>query len=239
MNLIIDNISGNFIDFRKFFALFNKPLAIYDRESEVFKSTLSLLGKIAAGMSKRDSESTEMMFQEIALNDLLQVGENEYKRGAISSVILEFVKRNSESYFELLQKIKKFYSADLKTFISYITHFLDIICRNSDPIDEKLWNEFFYYGFSSLTSPSPTTRSNGARLISLLFTEVGVASDEVISEKMPALKKLISDPWWEVRAQGLIIYKAILISKFKSQSLSEPDNLNQDLNIKTLLHFIL
>ena len=29
-----------------------------------------------------------MMFYEIALNDLLKVGENEYKRAAISSVIL-------------------------------------------------------------------------------------------------------------------------------------------------------
>lgn len=31
MNLIIDNISGNFIDFRKFFCLFLKPLKLYDR----------------------------------------------------------------------------------------------------------------------------------------------------------------------------------------------------------------
>lgn len=33
MNLIIDNISGNFIDFRKFFGLFIKPLKLYDRDS--------------------------------------------------------------------------------------------------------------------------------------------------------------------------------------------------------------
>jgi hypothetical protein len=33
MNLIIDNISTNFIDFRKFFDLFYKPLRIYDKES--------------------------------------------------------------------------------------------------------------------------------------------------------------------------------------------------------------
>ena len=54
MNLIIDNISGNFIDFRKFFALFLKPLRIYDRDSEVFKSILNLISKVASGLQKRD-----------------------------------------------------------------------------------------------------------------------------------------------------------------------------------------
>jgi hypothetical protein len=55
LNLIIDNISGNFIDFRKFFDLFYIPLKIYDRESEVFKSTLSAISKIAQGLLKRDA----------------------------------------------------------------------------------------------------------------------------------------------------------------------------------------
>lgn len=54
MNLIIDNISGNFIDFRKFFTLFLKPLKLYDRDSEVFKNILSLMSKVAAGLHKRD-----------------------------------------------------------------------------------------------------------------------------------------------------------------------------------------
>ena len=56
MNLIIDNISGNFIDYRKFFELFYKPLRLYDKESDVFKSTLSLLSKVASGLKKRDCE---------------------------------------------------------------------------------------------------------------------------------------------------------------------------------------
>lgn len=57
MNLIIDNISSNFIDFRKFFELFYKPLRIYDKESDTFKNILSLLSKVAAGLLKRDSNS--------------------------------------------------------------------------------------------------------------------------------------------------------------------------------------
>ena len=74
MNLIIDNISSNFIDFKKFFELFYKPLRIYDKESDTFKNIISLLSKVAAGLHKRDPESAELMFQEIALSSLLKLG---------------------------------------------------------------------------------------------------------------------------------------------------------------------
>ena len=56
---------------------------------------------------------------------------------------------------------------------------------------------------------------------------------------MPVLQKLILDPWWEVKAQALIIYKAILVSKFKNQSGESNQDINQDLNMKTIIHYIL
>ncbi len=56
---------------------------------------------------------------------------------------------------------------------------------------------------------------------------------------MTNLKNLIIDPWWEVRAQAIIIYKAILLSRYKNQSVENGNNINEDLNTKTILHFIL
>lgn len=56
---------------------------------------------------------------------------------------------------------------------------------------------------------------------------------------MEALRKLILDPWWEVKAQAIIIYKSILISKYKSQTSQNSSNINEDLNTKTILHYIL
>lgn len=79
-------------------------------------------------------------------------------------------------------------------------------------------------------------RVNGAKILSRLFSDVVVANNEIVTEKLGALKNLISDPWWEVRAQGLIIFKAILLSKYKNQSASS--DINEDLNTKTILHYI-
>jgi hypothetical protein len=39
-----------------------------------------------------------------------------------------------------------------------------------------------------------------------------------------------------VRAQALVIFKAILLSKYKNQSSSQ--DINEDLNSKTILHYI-
>jgi hypothetical protein len=49
---------------------------------------------------------------------------------------------------------------------------------------------------------------------------------------------LIVDPWWEVKAQAIIIYKAILIAKYKNTSQTN-SNLNATLDTQTILHFIL
>lgn len=69
-----------------------------------------------------------------------------------------------------------------------------------------------------MNSPSPTLRVNGAKIIGQLFTEIAVASEEVINEKMQALQRLVVDPWWEVKAQAIIIYRAILLSRYKNIS---------------------
>ena len=48
----------------------------------------------------------------------------------------------------------------------------------------------------------------------------------------------MNDPWWEVRAQALIIFKAILLSKHKAMSQSQDATINDDLNNKTILNCI-
>lgn len=135
--------------------------------------------------------------------------------------------------------MKKLYLQEPKTYIAYLARFLEVICKNFETIEENLWSEFFYYGFQSLSNPASSVRVNGAKIISLLFTEIAVAGDDIINEKMAALKRLIVDPWWEVRAQALIIYKAILMGKYKNQSSQESSDINEDLNIKTILHYVL
>ena len=182
-----------------------------------------------------------MAFEEIVLPKFLEIGENDFKKPAICTACLDFIRPNSQSYyFFLTQKVKKIYSSNLKFYISFLSHFLDSMIKSCQQIGESLWSQFFYYGFSSLNHVSPSTRASGTRIIAQLFSEVAVASDDIINDKMDSFRKLITDPWWEVKAQAIIIYKAILLSKFRNQTGAQnSENINQDLTTKTLLHYIL
>jgi hypothetical protein len=79
---------------------------------------------IAKGLHKFNSENAEMMFYEILIENLLRIGENENKRPIISSLILDFVRKESECYTEVIQKVKTIYSGNTKVFSSYLALFI-------------------------------------------------------------------------------------------------------------------
>lgn len=74
--MIVDNIHNNFIDYKKFFTLIYKVLVIYDKDSEPFKLTIALMAQIAKGLLRSDPESTEMMFEEFLLPELIKISDN-------------------------------------------------------------------------------------------------------------------------------------------------------------------
>ncbi len=59
-------------------------------------------------------------------------------------------------------------------------------------------------------------RSNAAKIISKLFSDVITVNTEIINDKLECLSRLTKDSWWEVRAQALIIFKSVLMSKYKN-----------------------
>jgi hypothetical protein len=98
----MENINSNFLDYKKFIALFEKPLTYYSKESETFKLIIGLLTTVGKGLhQKYNSENAEMMFYELGLGMLLKVGENEAKRATISALVLDFVRKESQCFFEL------------------------------------------------------------------------------------------------------------------------------------------
>ena len=55
VGLAVENIYNNFVDFKKYFSLFLKPLSVYKPEDQVFKSVLQLLDTITSKLHQNDS----------------------------------------------------------------------------------------------------------------------------------------------------------------------------------------
>lgn len=82
-----------------------------------------------------------MAFEEIVLPKFLEIGENDFKKPAICTACLDFIRPNSQSYyFFLTQKVKKIYSSNLKFYISFLSHFLDSMIKSCQQIGESLWS---------------------------------------------------------------------------------------------------
>lgn len=92
-------------------------------------------------------------------------------------MILDFVRKESECYFDVIQKVKNYYSGNIRIFSSYLALFIEKIAKECDEIQYNLWSEFFYYGFSAIHNSSPSTRVNGAKIISRLFTDIIIVSN--------------------------------------------------------------
>jgi hypothetical protein len=140
VNLIVENIHNNFIDYRKFFNLLHKILKIYDKDTETHKLAVSLHGAVAKTLLKVDAESDEMMFEEVLVPELLKLAENEHKRPLIANLILEFVRKESESYLSLVQKVKELCGGNVRTYVSLLAHLLEKIARDCEDIQYTLWS---------------------------------------------------------------------------------------------------
>lgn len=65
-----------------------------------------------------------MMFYELGLGMLLRVGENENKRPTIAGLVLDFVRKDSQCYFEVIEKVKLHHSGNIRTFSCYLALFI-------------------------------------------------------------------------------------------------------------------
>lgn len=136
------------------------------------------------------------MFEEFLLPELMKIAENEYKKQMIANLMLEFVRKESECYLSLVQRIKELYAGNIRNYVALLAHLLEKIARDCEDITYTLWSEFFYYGFLALSNPAPSVRTNGAKILARLFSDVVVANNEIIGEKLSALKGIVTDPWW-------------------------------------------
>jgi hypothetical protein len=122
-----------------------------------------------------------MLFEEILLAELIRIGQNEYKRPIMANLMLEFVRKESECYFSVIQKSKEICGGSIREYVPLLAHLLERISKECEDIQYTLWSEFFYYGFLALTNPAPSIRTHGAKILARLFSDVVVANNEVVS----------------------------------------------------------
>jgi hypothetical protein len=71
--LIIESLNNNFIDFKRFFTVFIRPLEVLKPTSKTFILILELLKNVGIKLIELEPQGTQMMFESIILKDLLAI----------------------------------------------------------------------------------------------------------------------------------------------------------------------
>ncbi|CAD8183309.1 unnamed protein product [Paramecium pentaurelia] len=217
--LILEQVQSNFIDFKRFFQIFLRPIQVLKPTSKTYQYILELIRFIGSKLVEIDPNDTQMMFESILLDQLLQIAlRNPKKREDIVQLFFVFTPINCVNRTQLLKSIKSKLSTDLNAF----TLILSILIQSDYPSqDEELYRFFLNYAFNSLDSPSPLTRANGLRIIN----QISSWDYFPVLQKINRIQRLMNDSWWEVRAQGMCICADLLlqIAQNSNRSMDEQE----------------
>ncbi|KAL4471200.1 hypothetical protein ABPG72_007567 [Tetrahymena utriculariae] len=204
--LIIDTLNNNFLDFKKFFFMFIKPLNYLSNTSKTFIYILSLFRKVASALVESDAQSTQMMFENILLSPLLDIiAKHPTKKESLCDIIYRFCSKDSTARLHMIKQIQHLLNTRSQEFVSILAQ---LITQNyEDDFDVELYRVFFTYSIRSLTSTSPITRVNALKILN----EICFYDYIPVLSKIQTLNNLINDDWWEVKAQILIICQNLLL----------------------------
>jgi hypothetical protein len=101
--LIIDTLNNNFLDFKKFFTMFIKPLNILGTHSKTYSLIISLFSSVASALVESDSQATQMMFENILLGPLVEIiKKHPSKKETLSNVIYKFCAKDSSARLHVI-----------------------------------------------------------------------------------------------------------------------------------------
>lgn len=156
-------------------------------------------------MIKEDASTTETMFENLAIFDLVDViASIPNKREDIAQIIFSFCSIESTSRHRYLKKAKERLQFNLKAFISLLS--IAVSLEYDGEFTEEIYNLYFYYGMFALDLPSPITRAHGLKILS----EIVYYNFHPIIQILGKFETLVKDQWWEVQSLILILCSSLL-----------------------------
>ncbi len=139
------------------------------------------------------------------------------KRHAILRTLYAFTPSDNASHVSLIRILKDEID-DLGVFIHCLT-----MCIFMEPeLTTQLLDLYVYYCIIGLGMPSPNLRAGCLTMISVIVTVDVNLVVEPNGEILAHLKSLVSDTWWEIHAQLLVVSAAVLSELPVGSSLAVP-----------------
>jgi hypothetical protein len=171
-------------------------------ESGTFAAATDAMCALGRAMVKADPHSTQVLFRDFSLPSILPVLKLRPRaRHALLQIVYAFTPRSVPSRIATIRVLQD-RLGDMPLFL----HCLSILVFFEPDFNPQLLDLYLYYCVIGCGMPSPSLRAACVSMLGML-----AASDaELVAGELAKLSPLLSDSWWEVKAQLLVAASAVL-----------------------------
>ena len=205
---ITSQLSNNMVDLILLFKFIYIILNKFPFNSDYYFKFLEFFSSLGNKLLNRDPQNTEYYTEEYGVNTLCPLSNNKFKFKDVAILFMYYIPPNSNSYLRFIKTLN--YQIKDKSFV---IQFLSIMIWNQQEalkfeMNSELYNEYFNLSFRALSHCSPVTRTKGLMVLNFLCK----TDCSPILKNLELIKKLVSDYYWEVRAQILQIMSQLLFA---------------------------
>lgn len=179
-----------------------------NKNKNIFLLLVETLATIGNKLLNFDPVKTEIYFLEYTIDDLIKIVEkNIFKRNEMMYLFYCFVPQSINSHLRVLGRLKeKITKRDVFYYCLSKLLVFENAGRNSD-LDPDLYSFYFTNAAYGLMCISPVTRTKCITILSYLSK----ISSEHIVNLIPRIEPFVSNNYWELKGQILILCANILV----------------------------
>jgi len=223
--LLVDTLIKSPSEFWKVWSLLFPALVDFSESSPVFESVVFLFKRLGDLMREADPSLTQQLVTEVGLPSLAkELAASPEKRDALCEILYSYVQEDTLNHLLVLRALKE-KTNDLGVYTCCLSCLLTLDAQLS-LLDENLLDLYIYYALLAIQSPQPRIRVCGLSILSTITTSS--PQFESVVAVTPHFGGLVTDEWWEVQSQ-LLLLSAQLLQRIANS----PDHHMNDLQSAT------
>mmetsp|Transcript_3445 Transcript_3445/g.13121 ORF Transcript_3445/g.13121 Transcript_3445/m.13121 type:complete len:803 (-) Transcript_3445:184-2592(-) len=199
-------------EFWRFTSLFASGLKIPD-SSPNFEEFVDVFHTLGSILTQKDQNSAWSLFDDFALGKLVPIIQvDTLKRRQLLSVIYAFSADDPSVHMSVIKSLQeKLQNPSL--FIHCLSH----LAHLEEQFSPALVDIYMYYSNTGLGSSSPKLR---AAALAMLYPLVDFTLENIQDMVQSLLLPMVEEPWWEVRAQLLVLSSRLLLQMSQDDPLT-------------------
>jgi len=216
--LLVDTLIKSPSEFWKVWSLLFPALVDFSDQSSVFESVVFLFKRLGDLMREADPSLTQQLITEVGLPSLAkELAASPEKRDALCEILYSYVQEDTLNHLLVLRALKE-KTKDLGVYTCCLSCLITLDAQQG-LLDENLLDLYVYYALLAMQNVQPRIRVAGLCVLSTITTSS--AQFESVLALVSNFGGLVTDDWWEVQSQLLLLSAQLLQRVASSPDLHE------------------